>query len=200
MRLRNMVFVLFLAVTVVGFFAAGTAHALSFTNWEGTSFKVKMSETGKAGPVVPPGGEVATNNEKTTTSYLVIDSYDISATAYSETAFVVGYCVFNGSAWVNHVAIWPVLGGEPEHFLTFLTYSLDEIQNNSLQTSWIPLEVKGKENNKTPGDITSASFKNLGGIFREEIDSIIPYGGVGIVKFTGTLIGSDQVPPDCLLR
>ena len=200
MRLRSMVFVLFLAVMVVGFFAAGTAQALSFTNWEGTWFKVKMSEKGKAGPVVPPGGEVDTNNEKTTTSYLVIDSYDISATAYSETAFVVGYCVFNGSAWVNHVAVWPVLGGEPEHFLTFLTYSLDEIQNNSLQTSWIPLEVKGKENNKTPGEITSASFKNLGGIFREEIDSIIPYGGVGIVKFTGTLIGSDQVPPDCLLR
>ena len=200
MRLRNMVFVLFLAVTVVGFFAIGTAQALSFDNWKGTSFKVKMSETGKAGPVVPPGGEVDTNNEKTTTSYLVIDSYDISATAYSETAFVVGYCVFNGSAWVNHAAVWPVLGGEPEHFLTFLTYSLEEIQNNSLQTSWIPLEVKGKESNKTPGEITSASFKNLGGIFREEIDSIIPYGGVGIVKFTGTLIGSDQVPPDCLLR
>ena len=200
MRLRNMVFVLFLAVMVVGFFMAGQAQALSFDNWKGTSFKVKMSETGKAGPVVPPGGEVDTNNEKTTTSYLVIDSYDISATAYSETAFVVGFCVFNGSAWVNHVAVWPVLGGEPEHFLTFLTYSLDETQNNSLQTSWIPLEVKGKENNKTPGDITSASFKNLGGIFREEIDSIIPYGGVGIVKFTGTLIRSDQVPPDCLLR
>jgi hypothetical protein len=202
MRLRNMVFVLFLAVTVVGFFAAGTAQALSFANWEGTWFKVKMSETGKAGPVVPPGGEVDTNNEKTTTSYLVINSYDISATAYSETAFVVGYCVFNGSVWVNHVAVWPVLGGEPEHFLTFLTYSLDEIQNNSLQTSWIPLEVKGKENNKTPGEITSASFKNLGGIFREEIDSI--RGGVGIIKFTGTLIGSDQVtgtvPPDCRIR
>jgi hypothetical protein len=204
MRLRNMFFVFFLAVTVVGFFAPGTAQALSFANWEGTWFKVKMSETGKAGPVVPPGGEVDTNNEKTTTSYLVIDSYDISATAYSETAFVVGYCVFNGSAWVNHVAVWPVLGGEPEHFLTFLTYSLEEIQNNSLQTSWIPLEVKGKENNKTPGEITSASFKNLGGIFREEIDSIIPYGGVGIVKFTGSLIGSDQVngtvPSGCLLR
>jgi hypothetical protein len=204
MRLRNMVFVLFLAVTVVGFFATGTAQALSFTNWEGTWFKVKMSETGKAGPVVPPGGEVDTNNEKTTTSYLVIDSYDISATAYSETAFVVGYCVFNGSTWVNHVAVWPVLGGEPEHFLTFLTYSLEEIQNNSFQTSWIPLEVKGKENNKTPGEITSASFKNLGGIFREEIDSIVPYGGVGIVKFTGSLIGSDQVtgtvPTGCLIR
>ena len=201
MRFRNMVFVLMVAVTVVGFFATGTARALVFDDWTGTWFKVKMSETGKAGPVVPPGGEVDTNNEKTTTSYLVINSYDISATAYSETAFVVGYCVFNGSVWVNHVAVWPVLGGEPEHFLTFLTYSLDEIQNNSLQTSWIPLEVKGKENNKTPGEITSASFKNLGGIFREEIDSIRPYGGVGIVKFSGTLIGSDQVtgtvPPDC---
>jgi hypothetical protein len=204
MRFRNMVFVLMVAVTVVGFFATGTARALVFDDWTGTWFKVKMSETGKAAPVVPPGGEVATNNEKTTTSYLVIDSYDISATAYSETAFVVGYCVFNGSAWVNHAAVWPVLGGEPEHFLTFLTYSLDETQNNSLQTSWIPLEVKGKENNKTPGEITSASFKNLGGIFREEIDSIIPYGGVGIVKFTGSLIGSDQVngtvPSGCLLR
>jgi hypothetical protein len=199
MRLRNMVFVLFLAIAVVVFFTTGTAQALVFSDWEGKWFKVKMSETGKAGPVVPPGGEVAANNEKTTTSYLVIDSYDISATAYSETAFVVGYCVFNGSAWVKHAATWPVLGGEPEHFLTFLTYSLEEIQNNSLQTSWIPLEVKGKENNKTPGEITSASFKNLGGIFREEIDLVVPYGGVGIVKFTGTLIGSDQVPPACLL-
>ena len=204
MRLRNIVFILLMAATVFGFFMAGQAQALSFANWEGTWFKVKISETGKAGPVVPPGGEVVTNNEKATTSFLVIDSYDITATAFSETVFAVRYCVYNGAAWVNHAATWPVLGGEPEHFLTFLTYSLEEIQNNSLQTSWIPLEVKGKENNKTPGEITSASFKNLGGIFREEIDSIIPYGGVGIVKFTGSLIGSDQVngtvPPDCLLR
>jgi hypothetical protein len=203
MRLRSMVFILLVAATVFGFFVAGQVQALSFANWEGTWFKVKMSETGKAGPVVPPGGEVATNNEKTTTSYLVIDSYDISATAYSETVFTVGYCLYNGSAWVNHAVTWPVLGGEPEHFLTFLTYSLVETQN-SLQTSWIPLEVKGKESNKTPGEITSASFKNLGGIFREEIDSIIPYGGIGIVKFTGSLIGSDQitvtVPPGCLIR
>jgi hypothetical protein len=203
-----MVFVLLLAVTVVGFFVAGTAQALNFDDWTGTWFKVKSSETGKAGPVAGPltpnGGEVDTNNEKTTTSYLVIDSYDISATAYSETAFVVGYCVYNGSEWVNHAVTWPVLGGEPEHFLTFMTYSLAEIQNNSLQTSWIPLEVKGTESRQIVGEITSASFKNLGGIFREEIDSIIPYGGIGIVKFTGSLIKSDQVtgtvPPDCLLR
>ena len=127
MRFRNMVFVLFLAVMVVGFLATGTAQALSFDNWEGTWFKVKMSETGKAAPVVPPGGEVATNNEKTTTSYLVIDSYDISATAILNA--LSGYCVFNGSAWVNHVAVWPVLGGEPEHFLTLFTYSLQETQN-----------------------------------------------------------------------
>lgn len=204
MRLRNMVFILLVAATVFGFFMTGHAQALSFDNWEGRWFKVKVSETGKAGPVVPPGGEVATNNEKTSTSYLVIDSYDISATAYSETVFVVGYCVYNGSAWLNHAAVWPVLGGEPEHFLTFMTYSLAEIQNNSLQTSWIPLEVKGTESRQTVGEITSASFKNLGGIFREEIDSIIPYGGIGIVKFTGSLIKSDQVtgtvPPDCLLR
>jgi hypothetical protein len=204
MRLRNMVFFLLVAATVFGFFVAGQAQALSFENWEGTWFKVKVSETGKAGPVIPPGGEVVTNNEKTTTSFLVIDSYDISATAFSETVFAVRYCVYNGAAWVNHAATWPVLGGEPEHFLTFLTYSLEEIQNNSLQTSWIPLEVKGTESRQTVGEITSASFKNLGGIFREEIDSIIPYGGVGIVKFTGSLIGSDQVdgtvPPGCLIR
>ena len=109
MRLRNMVFVLFLAVTVVGFFAAGTAQALSFDNWVGTWFKVKMSETGKAGPVVPPGGEVVTNNEKATTSFLFIDSYDITATAFSETVFAIRYCVYNGEAWVNHAATWPVL-------------------------------------------------------------------------------------------
>jgi hypothetical protein len=202
MRLRNMVFILLVAATVFCFFVAGQAQALSFDNWEGTWFKVKVSESGKAGPVVPPGGEVVTNNEKTTTAYLVIDSYDISATAYSETVFAVRYCVYNGAAWVNHAVTWPVLGGEPERFLTFMTYSLLEIQNNSLQTSWIPLEVKGKESNKTPGEITSASFKNLGGIFREEIDSFIPYGGVGIVKFSGSLIGADQVngtvPPGCL--
>lgn len=202
MRLRNMVFVLFLAVMVVGFLATGTAQALSFDNWEGTWFKVKMSETGKAGPVAGPltpnGGEVNTNNEKTTTSYLVIDSYDISATA-----FAVGYCVFNGSAWVNHVAVWPVLGGEPENFLTLFTYSLLETQIVS-QTSWIPLEVKGKASNNAPSEITSASFKNLGGIFLEEIDSIIPYGGIGSIKFTGSFIKPDQitgtVPPDCRLR
>jgi len=208
MRLRNMVLILLVAATVFSFFMAGQAQALSFANWEGTWFKVKVSETGKAGPVVsaltPNGGEVVTNNEKSTTSFLVIDSYDITTTAFSETVFAVRYCVYNGTAWVNHAAAWPVLGGEPEYFLTFLTYSFDEIQNNSLQTSWIPLEVKGTESRQTVGEITSASFKNLGGIFREEIDSIIPYGGIGIVKFTGSLIKSDQVtgtvPPDCLLR
>lgn len=198
MRLRNIVFILLVAATVFGFFVVGTAQALVFSDWEGTWFKVKMSETGKAGPAVPPGGEVATNNEKTTTSYLVIDSYDISATA-----FAVGYCVFNGSAWVNHAAVWPVLGGEPENFLTLFTYSLLETQIVS-QTSWIPLEVKGKASNNAPSEITSASFKNLGGIFLEEIDSIIPYGGVGSIKFTGSFIKPDQVtgtvPPGCLIR
>jgi hypothetical protein len=207
MRFRNMVFIVLIAATVFGFFMVDQAQALSFANWEGTWFKVKASETGKAGivvsPITPNGGEVDTNNEKTTTSYLVIDSYDITPTAFSETVFTGRYCVSNGTAWVNHAASWPVLGGEPEYFLTFFTYSLDEIQNNSLQTSWIPLEVKGKASKNAPSEITSASFKNLGGIFREEIGSAIPYGGVGIVKFTGSFIKPDQVPgtvpPDCLL-
>ena len=201
MRMKKICFLFFIAITLIGIYPLGIVQALNFADWSPIWFKVKISETGKAGlvvsPLTPNGGEVVTNNEKSTTSFLVIDSYDITTTAFSETVFAVRYCVYNGTAWVNHAAAWPVLGGEPEYFLTFLTYSFDEIQNNSLQTSWIPLEVKGTESRQTVGEITSASFKNLGGIFREEIISI-SYGGVGIVKFTGSLVGSDQVPDDCL--
>ena len=125
MRLRNMVFVLFLAVTVVGFFAAGTAQALSFDNWVGTWFKVKMSETGKAGPVVPPEGEVVTNNEKTTTSYLKIESFGIEpdfieSIGITVPVFVISYCVPEGSTWRRDLNRLPILGENQRNFFPYL--------------------------------------------------------------------------------
>jgi hypothetical protein len=209
MRFRNMIVSFLFVIALIGFFTSGTVQALTFDNWVGTWFQVKSSEKGKAGPAVPPGGEVNTNNEKTTTSYLVIESLDITVPAFIESlditvpAFAVGYCTSDGTAWVNNAATLPILGGEPENFLTFFSFQLQEGQN-VLQSSWVPLEVKGKESRQTVGEITSASFKNLGGIFFEEVDSLVPYGGVGSVKFTGSLISpnqvTDKVPGACLLR
>lgn len=201
MRLRNMVFVLFLAIAVVGFFTTGTAQALSFDNWEGTWFMVKSSETGKAGPAVtladPDGGKVITNNEKTITSYLVIESFDINVPIYISTlditvpAFEAGYCVSQGSTWIRYPVTLPILGGQPENFLTLFSFQVQEALN-VYQESWIPLEVKGSDSRQAPGKVSSASFKNLGGIFLEEIASPAQ-GGIGSVKFKGTFIQLDQV-------
>ena len=205
MRLRSMFFVLFLAVMVVGFLATGTAQALSFDNWEGTWFKVKMSETGKAGPVVPPGGEVDTNNEKTTTSYLKIESFGIEpdfieSIGITVPVFVISYCVPDGLTWRSDLNKLPILGGEPEKFLSIFTF-IQETTNID-QSNLIPLEIKGKDSKKTPGQITSASFKNLGGFFRERISSPAQEGGIGSVKFSGSFIKPDKiidtVPDACL--
>ena len=102
------------------------------------------------------------------------------------------------------MAVWPVLGGEPRAFSYLIYLFLLGNTDGVSQTSSIPLEVKGTESRQTSRRDYLGMVQKLGGIFREEIDSIIPYGGVGIVKFTGSLMGSDQVtgtvPPDCMLR
>ena len=65
MRVKSVLFSLLLVVAFVGFVSVGITHAaLDFVDWSGTWFAVKVSETGKAGPVVPPGGNVVTNNKK----------------------------------------------------------------------------------------------------------------------------------------
>lgn len=186
-----MVFVLFLAVTVVGFFMTGTARALTFTDWDQTWFKVKVSEKGEAGPVVPPGGKVVKNDEKSTTAFLLIETFDITSSTFP--FFNVGFCTFDGSDWIRHEGTLPVYGGEATYFLAFFEFQFQETQSIS-QTYWIPLEVKGSESRQTAGEITSASFKNLGGVFLEEIGAVVVLQrGVGSVKFTGSFIGSDQV-------
>jgi hypothetical protein len=92
---------------------------------------------------------------------------------------------------------WPVIGGESENFLTFFNVSFEDGQANQ-QTYWIPLNVTGKEKNNTAGEINSASFKNLGGVFVEERPS---EGGVGTVTFTGSFVKPekvvDKVPAGC---
>jgi hypothetical protein len=159
---------------------------------------VKSSETGKAGPAVPPGGEVYTNNEKTITSYLVIETFDITAPIFISTlditvpAFVAGYCVLTGSSWTKYPVTLPILGGQPEFFLSMFAFQSQETPDIA-QSSWIPLEVKGKATKQEPNVVSSASFKNLGGIFLEEVDVVPAQGGVGSVKFTGSFIKPDQV-------
>ena len=64
--------------------------------------------------------------------------------------------------------------------------------------------MKGKEDKQTVGKITSASFKNKGGIFLEEVGDVdVTQRGVGSVKFNGSLIRSDEVddevPVECLI-
>lgn len=205
MSAKKMCLSFMLAIVFIGFVMLGTSHSLTFNSWTDSWFTVKSSEKGKIGPAYPLVGDLDTNNEKTTTTYLVLESFEISSPIYISTlditvpAFVAGYCVFEGSTWVKHPVTLPILGGEPEKFLTLFTFQNEESGNIS-QSSWIPLEVKGQESKNTPGEITSASFKNLGGIFHEEVDNPSE-GGVGSVKFTGSFIKTDQVtdkvPPAC---
>jgi len=186
MRAKSVLFSLVVVVAFVGFVFVGTTHAaLDFVNWSGTWFSVKVSETGKSGPVVPPGGAVVTNNESTSTNYLLVDSWDANTATYD-----VVYCTFNGSVWTRHTGFeWPVDGGEPENFLTLFDFSYQETQG-TLQTYVIPLNVTGKEKSNTVGEINSASFKNLGGVFFE---TMVGQRGMGSVKFTGSFIKPDQV-------
>jgi len=169
-----------------------TTSALDFVDWSGTWFSVKVSETGKAGPVVPPGGNVVTNNETTATAYLLVDTWEVTTATYE-----VVYCTFNGSVWTRHTGlIWPVFG-EPENFLTFFLFFTEEPEGNE-QSFVIPLNVTGKEKPNTVGEINSASFKNLGGVFFEER---VGESGMGSVRFTGSLIKPaqvvDKVPAGC---
>lgn len=197
MSAKSLIFSCLLVLLCVGFVSTEPAQALDFKNWEGTWFMVKSSETGKAGPAVPLGGDVVTNNEKTITSYLVIETFNITEPIFISTlditvpAFVTGYCVPEGSTWRKETVYLPILGGEPENFLSLLAFQNQETPNIA-QSSWIPIEVKGQASRQEPNIVSSASFKNLGGIFLEEI-STPAQGGVGSVKFTGSFIRPDQV-------
>jgi hypothetical protein len=182
MRMKKICFVFFIAFTLIGFYSIGPVQALDFADWSTIWFKVKVSETGKAGSVVPPGGEVVTNNEKTYDAYLNMGNY-LDATFYTN------YCTFNGTVWVRQENLpMAIVGGEPERFLTLFNFNRQQSQNISEQY-WVAIEVKGKETSKTVGEINSASFKYLGGIFLEEIGTpVVTQRGIGSVKFTGSLI------------
>ncbi len=186
MRVKSVFLSLVVVVSFVGFVSVGITHAaLDFVDWSGTWFSVKVSESGLAGTVVPPGGNVVNNNEGNTTTYLLVNSWDFDTATYD-----VVYCTFDGSVWVRHTGLeWPVFGGEPDDFLTFFIFSYEESQAN-LQSYWIPLNVTGKEKSNTVGQINSASFKNYGGVFTEERPT---QRGMGSVKFTGSFIKADQV-------
>jgi hypothetical protein len=199
MRIKKIRSVFFIAIMLIGFYPLGTVQALQFADWSEIWFKVKVSETGKAGIVVslltPNGGEVVTNNEKTFDAYLRMGNY-VDATFYS------GYCTFNGTVWATQADLpMEVVGGEPERFLTLFNFKRVQSQNIT-EEYWIPLEIKGKETSNTVGEINSASFKNLGGIFLEEIGTpVVTQRGIGSVKFTGSLIkGTKEVEstvPEC---
>lgn len=193
MRVRSVLFILVLVVAFVGFVSVGITHAaLDFVDWSGTWFTVKVSGTGKAGPVVPPGGTVVTNNISTTTAYLLVDTWEDDAGTYG-----VVYCTSNGSVWTRHTGFkWPILGG-PENFLTLFIFDYEDPQGN-IQEFLIPLNVTGKEKPNTAGEINSASFKNLGGVF---LQGTMDEYGMYSVKFTGSFIKPaqvvDKVPAGC---
>jgi hypothetical protein len=194
--------VFFFAITLIGFYSISTVHALNFADWSGTWFKVTVTETGKAGTVVseltPNGGEVVTNNEKKADAYLKFERFEIAG---DPPYFEVGYCSFNGSVWATQLVGYisglpltlPIIGGEPTEYLTFFNFKRQQSQN-IVEEYWIPLEVKGKETSQTVGEIKSASFKNIGGIFLEEIGTpVVTQRGVGSLKFKGSFIKSTEV-------
>jgi hypothetical protein len=196
MSFRKLFAILVTVIAVSGFLGAGSARALDFADWAFPIwFKVKVSETGKAGPVVDPlapqGGKVVTNNEKQSNAYLAV-------LQYVEPNFEVGYCTFDGTVWTTQVGLtWPVLGGEPTKFITLFNFTRQQSQNIA-EEFWIPLEVKGTEAANTVGEISSASFKNHGGIFLENVGTpVVTQRGVGSVKFTGNLVkGTEKVEKD----
>ena len=199
MRMKKICFVFFIAITLIGIYPLGIVQALNFADWSPIWFKVKISETGKAGlvvsPLTPNGGEVVTNNEKTYDAYLNMGNY-------VDSSFSVNYCTFNGTRWELQEGLpMEIVGGEPERFLTLFNFNRRQSQNITEQY-WVAIEVKGKEASNTVGDINSASFKHLGGIFLEEIGTpVITQRGIGSVKFTGSLIkGTEEVEstvPEC---
>jgi hypothetical protein len=185
-------FILFLTVIFLGLCSAGPVMALDFADWAANIwFKVKVSEKGKAGDVVslstPQGGDVVKNDEKTTDTYLVIQNYN-----YNDNAFDVAYCTFDGTRWSTQSGFtWPIIGGEPTRFLTLFNFTRQQ-STNIAEEYWVPLEVRGTEAGNTVGEISSASFQNLGGIFLETVGTPdITKRGVGSVKFTGSLVKGD---------
>jgi hypothetical protein len=192
MRMKKICFVFFIAITLIGIYPLGIVQALNFADWSPIWFKVKVSETGKAGivvsPLTPNGGEVVTNNEKTYTAYLNMGNY-------VDSSFSVNYCTFNGTRWeLQEGLTMEIVGGEPEKFLTLFNFNRRQSQDITEQY-WVAIEVKGKEASNTVGEINSASFKHLGGIFLEEIGTpVVTQRGIGSVKFTGSLIkGQEEV-------
>jgi len=190
MKVKSVLFGLVVVAAFIGFVFVGISHAnLSFADWGGSWFSVQVSESGKAGPA-PAGPSYVednpyTNDEKKSTTYLLVDSYD-----FNTGTFDVVYCVFDGSIWTRHTGLeWNAVGGEPENFLAFFSVSYLDPDDRQ-QTYWIPLNVKGKESSNNAGEVISGSFKNLGGVFTEvRADQT----GMGEVKFKGTFVDPDYV-------
>ncbi len=211
MGIKKMSLVFFLGIILVGFFSINSAHALQFVNWSGNWFKVQVTETGKAGTVVtefnPAGGDVVVNNERVTYIYLKIQSFELPVNPEDPPHFEVGYCSFNGTVWLtefhryptNDVPLtWPVIGGEPTRFLTLFNMKREQSQGIT-DEYWIPLEVRGNEANSEVGRVYSGSFKNIGGIFFEEIGTpvgdvlLVTQRGIGSVKFNGSLVVRENI-------
>lgn len=192
MKVKNVLFGLLVVVAFVGFVSVGSVRALDWVDWSGTWFKVTVSENGYLANVVPPGGSVVTNKEKSSTTYFLIDTWDLSTTSYSTV-----YCTFDGSVWTQNTPEPLFVFGLPTNFLTYFGVTYEDAQA-SIQTYGIPLNVKGKEEKNTPHTLKSASFINVGGTFYEVRPT---ERGVGSVKFKGSLIKpdkvADQVPLGC---
>ncbi len=203
MKVRSVLVSMFVVAVFVGVLFVGVTHAqLTFASWQQSWFEVKQSETGKAA-LVFPGGDVDKNNEKTVKSYLYIDTWDQDTATYT-----AAYCFMDGTGAytlqttnspapsVDPLGL-PMIGGNPENFLTFFSIAYQETAT-TVQSLYVPLEVKGKPLKDNPGQIKSGSFKNLGGIFIEEAAAA---GGLGSVKFSGTFIPTekvgDKVPSQC---
>jgi hypothetical protein len=189
MCVKKAKFILLFSIFFLGFYTTGPVMALDFADWGANIwFKVKVSETGKAGDVVslstPLGGDVVKNNEKTTDTYLVITNYN-----FDNNVFDIAYCTFDGTRWSTQPGLtWPIIGGEPTRFLTLFNFKRQQSQNVA-EEYWVPLEVRGDESSNTVGEIHGASFTNLGGIFLEAIGTPeVTKRGAGSVKFTGSLI------------
>lgn len=127
MKLKSLVLSLLVVVAFVGVVSVGVTHAqLTFASWQQSWFEVKQSETGKAALVLP-GGPVEKNNEKTVKSYLYIDTWDQDTATYT-----AAYCFMDGTGVytlqttnapapaIDPLGL-PMIGGNPENFLTFFS-------------------------------------------------------------------------------
>jgi len=189
MKVKSVFFSLFVVAAFIGFVSVGVTHALSFLDWGATWFSVQVSETGKEGSaptsIFYEEDKPYTNNEKAITAYLYVDQYFVDTASFD-----VVYCVLNGTRWVRNEGLqWTGVGGKPDNFLAFFSVSYGE-PDGRIQSYWIPLNVKGEESNNNAGEITSGSFKNLGGAFTEVRTDVT---GMGEVKFKGTFMDSNDV-------